>query len=493
MIIKSEMSEIENYLTDAANFRGSCEKVYIPDSEEELIEAVKECYSNNCFITIAGNGTGLTGGRVPEKGAVISTEKLNKIFEINAEDKYACLQSGVVLSDFQTELNSRGLFYPPDPTETNCFIGATVSTNASGAKSFKYGSTRNFVCELKIVLANGDRLFLKRGENLSDGKTISVTSAEGNKYSFEIPEFVMPDTKHAAGYFCKGNMDAIDLFIGSEGTLGIITEVKVRVMELPKAILSAVIFFDEADKAIDFIEEAKERSKKSNDDKSEIDALGLEFFDEKSLAFLSDEFSKIPSEAKAAVWFEQEYSEDNEEKILELWFELILKHNGNEETAWFASDNKDRHGLQQFRHAVSWKVSEYIARKGIKKVGTDTAVPWNKFREYYSYSLDVVEQNGLDYISYGHFGDAHLHLNMLPENEEQYLQAREIYGLLCRKAVELGGTVSAEHGIGKLKKEYLEMMFGEKVISKMAEIKTTFDPLLLLNHGNLFDEKHFGK
>jgi D-lactate dehydrogenase (cytochrome) len=158
MIIKTEQDEIQNYLVDASNTRGFCDTVYIPESADEISAILIDANNKMQPVTISGNGTGLTGARVPQGGIVISTEKLNKIIEINTEEMYVIVEPGVILSDLRDTLLSKGVLYPPDPTEWNCFVGGTVATNASGAKTFKYGPTRNYVKEkeerilLRIIL-----------------------------------------------------------------------------------------------------------------------------------------------------------------------------------------------------------------------------------------------------------------------------------------------------------------------------------------------------
>ncbi len=167
MIIKTSQEEIQNYLSDASNYKGNCEAVYFPENKEDIIGILKEANKLKKKVTVSGNGTGLTGARVPEGGIVISTEKLNRILEINTEFDYAVVEPAVLLSEFLDRLKLAGYFYPPDPTEKNCFIGGTVATNASGAKTFKYGPTRNYVEELEIVLPTGDELYLIRGKTIS--------------------------------------------------------------------------------------------------------------------------------------------------------------------------------------------------------------------------------------------------------------------------------------------------------------------------------------
>lgn len=492
MIIKTDQEQIQSYLSDAANYQGFCSTVYFPENEEEISNIVIEANNNNTPITVSGNGTGLTGARVPEGGIVISTEKLNSIIEINPLEKYAVVQPGVIMKEFKEIAEKKKMFYPPDPTEQNCFIGATVATNASGAKTFKYGPTRDFVLAIKVILPNGETVKLERGRQKVEDYQLNLVAESGKKISCLIPDFKMPKTKHAAGYFCKQNMDAIDLFIGSEGTLGIITEIKLKLPEKPQNILSSVIFFDKEIDALNFIKEARETSYKSrrNSILNDIDALALEFFDSNSLSFLKDDYPQIPDNVEAAVWFEQEYEETAYDTVLNKWIVLINKHKGNENTAWFAAMDSEREKFKEFRHAVSWKVSEYIAKKNLMKVGTDTAVPDNVFIKFYYYAKELAQKSKIEFVAYGHFGNSHLHLNLLPKDNNEYKQAKDIYGLILEKAVSLGGTISAEHGIGKLKRDYLLKMYGEKNIIKMARLKKCLDPNLILGLGNIFDIKY---
>ncbi|MBI9071818.1 MAG: FAD-binding oxidoreductase [Melioribacteraceae bacterium] len=492
MLIKTSKDEIESYLVDAANIKGNCNALYIPGNEEEIIEVIKSANLEKTKITISGGGTGLTGGRVPSEGILVSTEKLNKIIELNKEAGFVIVEPGVYLRELNEKVESQGLFYPPDPTERDCFLGGTIATNASGARTFKYGPTRNFVEEIRIILADGEILNLKRSECFANGNILELKTESGKLLKVELPKINIPKTtKHAAGYYIKENMDAIDLFIGSEGTLGVVTKIKLKLIKKPANALSAVVFFDSENSALNFIAEARELSFSNGDNESGINATCLEYFDSHSLQFMKEDLPNIPDKSKAAVWLEQTYNSDIEEKLLELWFGLILKHDGDEDNIWFASDKSELEKFKQFRHSISVKVNEYISGKNISKVGTDTSVPHEKFKEYLDFMKREVESKNLKYVIYGHAGDSHIHLNMLPNNDEEFKTAKLVYKILCKKAVGLGGTISAEHGIGKLKKEYFIDMFGEKQIMEMAKIKKVFDPNLILNFGNLFNKEHF--
>jgi D-lactate dehydrogenase (cytochrome) len=489
MIVKKNADEFQNYLSDASNYQGRAEAVYLPENEQELIELVKKCNTDSIRITVSGNGTGLTGSRVPEGGVVISTEKMNKVIELNEVEKYLRVQPGMILKDLQDYVEAKKLFYPPDPTERNCFIGATVASNSSGAKSFKYGPTRDYVIGMRVVLPSGDTLSIERGEIMASAYDFSFSTDQGTKYKFLLPQFEMPDTKNASGYYCKENMDLIDLFIGSEGTLGIMTELKLKLLPLHEKILSCVVFFTREEDAFYFIDEARAATKSdSSNEEIKISARGLEFFNKLTLNFLRPDYPAIPQNS-CSVWFEQELT-THEDELTEAWLNLMQKHHADAETSWLAIDKKAQEKLQNFRHAISPRVNEFVARRGLRKVGTDVAVPVESFHSFYQWMIELVEHTNIEYVVYGHFGNCHAHLNMLPQDQADFIQAKKIYSQICSEAVRLKGTVSAEHGIGKMKRDYLLMMYGEGVISQMARLKLAFDPNRILNIGNIFEEKY---
>jgi len=488
MIIKSEQNEIQNYLKDASNTEGFCDSVLFPENVEDVVNVIKDANQKKTKVTVCGNRTGLTGASVPMGGIVLSAEKMNKILEINEAEKFAVVEPGVLLSDFLKELKPKNLYYPPDPTELNCFIGGTVATNASGAKTFKYGSTRNFVIGLEIVLPTGEILNLERGQNFAEKNNLIIKTESGKVYELQVPDIKTSVTKNTAGYFCKQNMDAIDLFIGSEGTLGIFTKIKLRLLDSPQNILSAVIFFVSADDGLNFVEESREKSysNRSKNINESIDALALEYFDKNALEFLREDFPNIPEGSESAVWFEQEITEESGDKVLELWLNLIEMHNGDLENSWIAMNEKDKIKFEQFRHAISANVNEYIYSMNYRKLGTDFAVPDKDLNKFYHQITEEVAYAGLSYVVYGHFGNSHIHLNMLPKNDKEFANAKNLYSKMCSTAIKLGGTFSAEHGVGKNKIAFLKEMYGQKVIDEMFTIKKRLDPNLILGYGNIF-------
>ena len=213
MIVKNDPEQFQNYLSDASNYKGNADSIYFPENEAEISNFLKKFNKEKIKVTVSGNGTGLTGGRVPEGGIIISLEKINRILELNLEKKFVIVQPAVVLKDLQNFVEAQNLFYPPDPTERNCFIGATVATNASGARTFKYGATRNYVLGLRIILPDGEIIAIEREQYFANRYEVNIKTESGKVISFEVPDYKMPKTKNAAGYYCKENMDLIDLLI----------------------------------------------------------------------------------------------------------------------------------------------------------------------------------------------------------------------------------------------------------------------------------------
>lgn len=487
MLKKTSKSEIENYLSDEANYKGNCKEVYFPENEEEVKNILISVNNNKSNITISGARTGLTGGCVTQSGIVISAEKFNKVIEINSDERFAIVEPGVFLSELQEKLKSKNLFYAPNPTETNCTIGGTLATNASGGRTFKYGATRNFVEAIDVILPSGDVFTINRSEHFLKEYNGTINLSSSKTFDFQIPNYKMPKTKHAAAYWCKPNMDLIDLFIGSEGTLGFITKIKLKLNYIPENVLSMLIYFENENDSFSFVDEVRSKSK---DQKSIIDFRELEFIDNNSLELIRDKFPTIPQSVKSAIYLEQEYSDEIEDDLLGQVLKSIENNNGDSENILFAQSEKETENIKSFRHAIPTKINEIIARNNVTKVGTDTAVPHSKFSEFYFFTKDLIACFNIKYVVFGHIGDSHVHFNMLPKDEAEFKVCKTLYRKICRKSVELGGTISAEHGIGKLKAQYLNEMFSEDEILQMAKLKKTFDPNLILNIGNIIEEKY---
>jgi D-lactate dehydrogenase (cytochrome) len=463
MHVKSNPDEIQSFLSDASFIRdGYADRVVLPETIDEVSEILSAANRDLIPVTVSGAGTGTVGGRVPFGGIVLATDRLNRIKSI--EHDRAVAEAGVILADFQRAVDQKGLLYPPDPTERGCFLGGTVATNASGARTFKYGPTRNYIERLKVVLASGEVLELRRGEK--------------NILKIPLPTYRPPATrKNATGYFVSPNMDAIDLFIGSEGTLAVICEIETRLVSKPQGLLSGVVFFANQADVLAFVTAAR----------ATLDARALEFFDNESLNFLREKYPNIPASAAGAIFFEQETNDQTEESILNEWLALLNQHHAFADS-WFATGEQDQARLREFRHQLPVLMNEWFARYRQRKVSTDMAVPDEAFAGLFRLYYDTLRTSGLRYTIFGHIGDNHVHVNILPRDEDEGARARELYVQFLKYAASVGGTLSAEHGVGKLKREYLRLFYTDDHLREMAALKKLFDPNGILGRGNIFSE-----
>jgi len=493
MIAIFDPSDLQPYLHDASNMSGgSAVSVVIPDNENEVATALAAASKANTPVTIAGAGTGIVGGRIPFGGIVLSTERLNAIRCIDADHGIA--GAGVILNDYVMAAKQNGLLYAPDPTEWSCFLGGTVATNASGARTFKYGATRNHICRLRIALSTGDLLDLRRDKFFAepDG-TFTLPLESGRTLAGKLPGYHMPQTrKNASGYYIAPGMDLIDLFIGSEGTLGIVTEVETRLLPLPQDQLSCVVFFESQYDLLTFVTEARDLSFASRRSQTvnTIDATALEYFDSESLGLMRENNPSIPLQAAGAILFEQEMTPETENNLLSAWMELFETNRAMLDDSWFATNETDRARLRDFRHALPVKVNEWLTHHRQRKVSTDMAVPDDRFPAMLDFYQQELKSAHLQYVIFGHIGDSHVHVNILPRNDDEATLARAIYGRFVERAVSVGGTVSAEHGIGKLKKDYLKVLYGESLLKEMAALKRVFDPACVLGRGTMFSESY---
>jgi FAD/FMN-containing dehydrogenase len=426
-----------------------------------LVETVQAASAASIPLAIAGAGTGVTGGRVPRNGWIISTERFQKL-EISSGAARA--GAGVALTDLHTAAANSKQFYAPDPTETSAWVGGTLATNASGSRSFRYGDSRRHTLALRVMLADGSVHEWKRGDRVD----------------FPFDPLPVPDTsKHTAGYYLRPDMDWVDLFIGSEGTLGIIIEAQLQLLPAPRELLTGVVFFPSDETALDAVDAWR----------SVAGLRMLEYFDGAALALLRTRFSETPAEAGAAVLIEQEVASQSElSDETDAWLDRLEAGQAMIDESWFAANAADRERFRKFRHAVPEMVNDIVRQNGCLKMGSDFAVPQARNREmlaYYRHRLRA-EFPG-QYVIFGHIGDAHVHANILPRSGPEADRARNLMIEFARKAVELGGTVSAEHGLGKHKRHLLEIQFTPQEIDRMRAVKRRLDPQGLLGRGNLFD------
>ncbi|HSR87393.1 MAG TPA: FAD-binding oxidoreductase [Pontiella sp.] len=465
--------EYADYLHDESRREGCADRIVFPTSTEDVAEAMQMAGENGWPVTVQGGRTGITGGSVPDGGLILNLSRMKRIGAVS--NARMSVEAGAVLSDIRKVLEGSGLFFPPDLTETSATIGGMVANNASGARSFRYGSVRPWIHGLKAVLSSGEVVELERGVHKADGMFFRIGSLEG-----ELPELPIPGVKAAAGYFVKPEMDLVDLFIGAEGTLGVVTEISIRLLPEPEQMIGLCAFFAAEKEGLEFVRFLRDSS----------NPVAIEFFDFHALDLLRRmkaevaAFADLPElqpDFHTAVYFE--YENKVPESVQERAEDAV--------ECWMADDECDIEALKQFRHAVPEAVNLLIGvRKRtiprLTKLGTDMSVPDARLEDVMHMYHEELNEAGLEYVIFGHIGSNHLHVNILPHCMEEYEKGRAIYLDWAKQVVAMGGCVSAEHGIGKLKRDFLRLMFGDKGIRQMQQLKQLFDPSGLLNRGNLF-------
>jgi len=472
--------KIESYLKDASQLQGQADEVFLPENEKAVVSLLKEANAKKIPVTISAGRTGLVGAAVPTGGWVLSVEKLSQILEIKKDpaekNSWARVEPGIFLKDLNQALEKDSLFYAPDPTGPKALIGGTLATNASGPNSFKYGDTRCYVRRIRVVFANGEISDIRRGQFFADSKGILEIPAGRKKFKILVPHYAMPKVKHATGYFAAPQMDAIDLFIGSEGTLGVITEIEVALLPKPAEILAFIVFFPSEEKSWQFAKSVR----------AAHEARVLEYFDSGSLEFLRPKFSSLPKQARAALFIEEEVTAQTKLNVLNRWLQSFEKEGALNEL-WQGDNREKEEEFRKFRSELPLSVRDFLARHGQIKIGTDTCVPYEHFEELMLFHRRQAEESGLENVTFGHIGESHVHLNLLPRNQSEAEKGRALYPLLLEKAMALGGVFSAEHGVGKLKRPYLQKLYGQKGIEEMKAVKRVLDPHGILGRGNLFE------
>ena len=445
------------YLEDASGLQGGhADRVFVPESDAEIAGILREASASATPVTIAGAGTGVVGARVPFGGWVVSLEKFTRL---EVEPGRAIVGAGVLLRDVHAAAARSGQFYPPDPTETGSSLGGNIACNASGSRSFRFGPTGRWVERIRVVLADGSIRDLHRGEPI-----------DFDPGSIPLPKV----TKNTAGYLLRPGMDWMDLFIGSEGTLGVITEATVRLLPAPATVLGGVVFFKSDDDAMDAVDAWRPARPRM-----------LEYCDAGSLALLRQRHPDIPAEARAAILIEQEL-ESEDDPVLDQWIERIEASGALAEASWFATTAADRERFRKFRHNLPELVNDTVRRAGAMKMNTDYAVPLDRNREMLAYYRQRLEAEFPGrYVIFGHIGDAHVHINLFSDPADP-ARATTLLQELARKAVEFGGTVSAEHGVGKRKTHLLEIQYAPEHLAAMREIKRRLDPANILGRGTVF-------
>jgi len=481
-------------------------------SEEEAAAFLRATAGRGIPVLPQAARSSLTGGAIPRGEVILSVEPMSGIGPLGTRpgEGTIAVQAGVRLKDLQRVVGERGFYYPPVPTYQEAMIGGTVSTNAGGAASFKYGVTRDWVDGLRVVLANGDVLELRRGEACAArGGSFRIVLSDGSVLEVPTPDYVLPALKKvSAGYYASDPMDLVDLFVGSEGTLGLITEITVRLVALPVAALTTLVFLGSCEEAISLATSLRAEAARSRTDPSHPDVRAIESMDAESLDLLRKHGDtrrlrvSVPERARVALLLEIELAEavstadalallervverrDSTRGPLARFFQILHVHGAllDMELA-LPGDEHRQEALHEFRESVPRRVNEILSARRredpeVKKVGGDLIVPFERLGEMIRIYEEGFRCRRLPFAIWGHLSDGNLHPNALPRNAAEVASGIEAMLQFGMEALRRGGAPLSEHGVGRspLKQELLRRFLGEEAIGTMRRIKSALDP-----------------
>ena len=440
--VKDDRAHILAYSYDATREHYEPDAVVFPKNEEDVSKVLRYCNENLIPVVPRGAGSGFTGGALPAKGGIIlAVEKyMNKILEIDMENMVARVQPGVINKELQREVEKVGLFYPPDPASQDySTIGGNVSENAGGMRAAKYGITKDYVMALRAVLPNGD--IIKAGK-----KTI----------------------KDVAGYNIAG------ILVGSEGTLAVLTEITLKLLSKPKLTKTVMGVFPTVKEAMNAVYKSLAGG---------ANPVAMEFLDNLTIGAVEEKFHKgLPVDAGAILISD---IDGNVEEEIDYQIGLLKKYfyeNGCSEFK-IAKDEKEAADIWFARRNASQSITIY----GSKKINEDITVPRSALPKYLEEVEKISQKYGVKIPCFGHTGDGNVHTNvMVDKNDPKQVEiGYEAIKEIFKMTIEIGGTLSGEHGIGLSKAPFMKMAFSEEEMNLFRAIKKAFDPNNILNPGKM--------
>jgi D-lactate dehydrogenase (cytochrome) len=411
-----------------------------PLRTEEISQILKMANEKRIPVTPWGAGTSLEGNPIPvEGGIVLDLQQMNHILEFRAEDLQVRVEAGVIYKELNEYLSRFGLFFPPDPGAA-ATVGGMVGNNASGIRTVKYGATKDFVLSMVVVRPSGE--VMQVGTNA---------------------------IKSSSGY------DLCRLFVGSEGTLGVVTEVTLRLIGLPAEFMAAVAQFNLIREATDTVSQIM---------RSGLSPAALEFLDAPTVRVVN-QFKKLSLKERPTLFIEfHGASAVGLKEEVEIVKEICVEHRSLEFDSGIGREERNR--LWEARYGV--RESIQVSNPGFYRLVIDTAVPISKYPDMMEWAQKIVEKKGLKGYAFGHAGSGNLHMEIMgiPEEKAQWKKVQEAEEEIVYFALECGGTATGEHGIGIGKKKFMEKEHGESLLL-MKQIKNLLDPNGIMNPGKIFD------
>jgi D-lactate dehydrogenase (cytochrome) len=481
MTVHSNPDLLSSFLSDAAHVPGGyAAGVAFPRNVAEVVSVVQDA----AHVLPVGAQSSLTGGATPRGDVVLSTRALTNVEVLS--DRRVRVGAGVPLADLQRVLVAHGLYYPPVPTYDGAFVGGTIATNAAGATTFKYGSTRRWVQGLTVVLADGSTLTIERGQ-------VAASTL------VPVPTYAMPDVpKLSAGYYARPHMDLVDLFVGSEGTLGVVVEATLRVIPVPTRVTALIACSSDA-QAVTVTGALREEAARAWRGQGALDVAAVEYMDSRSLGVVPDDAFRRAAITRprrgAVLLLVQIEATASVEAALDVFGDrLTAARVEADPVVVLPDDSQGALRLFELREAVPSSVNSQVAaikarvHPDIQKTAGDMIVPFNRLEESIALYQRLFAARDLDYAIWGHFSDGNLHPNVVPRALRDVEEGRAAILDMGRQVVAMGGAPLAEHGVGRspLKQQLLRELYGDRGIEEMRAVKRALDPEWKLSSGVLF-------
>ena len=504
-----------DYLEDSAHFPGGhAAGIVFPRSTADVIHVLRTSAS----VLPIGAQSSLTGGATPMGEVILATTKMARIVDVRPGR--ITVEPGVTVAAMQARLAEAGAWFPPVPTFTGACAGGIVATNAAGAATFKYGSTRDWVEALTVVLADGTVLGLKRGTERAEHGRFELETTRG-RVSVPVPTYRMPRVaKCSAGYYATAGMDLIDLFIGAEGTLGVITEITFRTLSpAPNLVLAWIPCTAEAH-GFALVKTLRDASMATwtSGAPDGIDACAIEYMDRRSLEIVREDGAdrrhnvSLPNGTTLALLVQLELAAETDAAEAFEHIQGSLAGSGRDSALGSFCRVLDRAGvladtelalprdhrratdLLALREAVPAGVNQRISTAKrtiddrIEKTAGDMVVPFDRCAEMMDLYRQGFEARGLDYAIWGHLSDGNVHPNVIPRSFDDVGKGKEALLEFGRHVARLGGCPLAEHGVGRnpVKQALLEQLYGDAGVEEMRAVKRALDPGNRLAPGVIF-------
>ncbi len=486
----------EEYLKDESRMRGTAQSLFLPRTQEELIETARELFAQKTPVTVQGARTGIVGAAVPSDGAVISTEKLTGVRGIaeHSGQTIAAVLPGTRLSELASAARRCGKAFLPNPTETSATIAGAFSCNAKGMNVRLHGDCAANTAWVRVLTADGGILDIRRGETVFDATGCTLPDARRLELG-ALP----PRAAGRRGFPWIGEgTDLLDVFASSEGMLGIILELGVVLKPAAREKWGVMFFFRNTPDGADFAQKAA-----ALEEGGALDGVrfaAAEYFHSSALRLADAYRAQIsalkcipdfPQGADCAVYLELEGGDGGQlEQALFTLLELFGEQGGGEEDTWAGTGEQEMEKFRLLRHAVPESVNAEVDRRRaaapqVIKMAADYAAPTEHMARLLEMYQAGLEESGLTGVIFGHIFSSHLHVNLLPETPEQMHAARALLDRWARRVLELGGVVAAENGVGKVKRALFCASMPPERLTVMRAVKGFFDPEGLLNPGNM--------